>query len=199
MNSEVSVRTDDGMVTFTQRSSYPWDGDIRIEIQNEKAVQATLCIRIPGWAMNKPVPSDLFNFADDQMEKSSLRINGKQADMVIEKGYVAISRRWKKGDLIHLNLPMEDRIIVAHEKVKAKSGKMAVQYGPVVYCAEAIDNQIDVLEAAINNRSQFTVQFHPGLLGGVNMLEGENLKLVPYYAWANRGPGKMNVWLISDQ
>jgi len=199
MNSEVSLQTNGGLVTFSQRSNYPWDGDIHMEIQNEKAVEATLNLRIPGWAMNKPVPSDLFTFVDEQKEKISIRVNGKEMEIKMEKGYVVIHHRWKKGDIINLSLPMEGRIIVAHDKVKAKSGQMAVQYGPIVYCAEEIDNQKDVLRATINNKTQFQTQFHSGLIGGVNMLEGEDLNLVPYYAWANRGPGKMNVWFNTAQ
>lgn len=199
MNSEVSLQTDGGLMTLTQRSNYPWDGDIHMEIQNEKAVEAILNLRIPGWAMNKPVPSDLFTFVDEQKEKISIRVNGKEMEMKMKKGYVVIQNRWKKGDVISLSLPMEERIIVTHEKVKAKSGQMAVQYGPIVYCAEEIDNQKDVLQVTIDNKTQFQSQFHSGLLGGVNMLEGEDLNLVPYYAWANRGPGKMNVWFNTAQ
>lgn len=199
MNSEVSLQTDGGLMTLTQRSNYPWDGDIHMEIQNEKAVEAILNLRIPGWAMNKPVPSDLFTFVDEQKEKISIRVNEKEMEMKMEKGYVVIQNRWKKGDVISLSLPMEERIIVTHEKVKAKSGQMAVQYGPIVYCAEEIDNQKDVLQVTIDNKTQFQSQFHSGLLGGVNMLEGEDLNLVPYYAWANRGPGKMNVWFNTAQ
>ena len=89
---------------------------------------------------------------------------------------------------------MEDRIIAAHDSVEAKLGLRAVQYGPILYCAEEIDNRVDVLMAEVNENSKFTAQFTSGLLGGVNVLEGGDLKLVPYYAWANRGTGKMNVW-----
>jgi len=84
--------------------------------------------------------------------------------------------------------------VVAHEQVQAKAGLVAVQYGPLVYCAEQIDNDRDVLEAGIRPDSRFESRFEPGLLGGVNTLSGEGLRMVPYYAWANRDPGKMNVW-----
>ncbi len=194
INSEVSVQTDGGLLNLAQRSNYPWDGDILLEIQNEKSVDAILRIRIPGWAMNEAVPSDLFRFEDPQSGQPLLKVNGKRVEIDIENGYAILHREWKRGDVITLNLPMEDRIIAAHEKVEAKAALVAVQYGPIVYCAEEIDNKIDVLEAKINASSQFKAQFKPGLLGGVNMLEGADLNLVPYYAWANRGEGKMNVW-----
>ncbi len=197
VNSEVSVRIDGGLLSISQQSNYPWDGNIQLEIQNKNAVEATIFIRIPGWAMNEPVPTDLFRFEDDQLTNPSLQLNGKLIQMDIEKGYVVLNQKWKKGDVINLKLPMEDRCITANELVEAKAGLMAVQYGPMVYCAEEIDNQVDVLKAEVSKHMQFKAQFKPDLLGGVNMLEGEVLNLVPYYAWANRGAGKMNVWFIN--
>jgi DUF1680 family protein len=94
---------------------------------------------------------------------------------------------------------MEDRIVSANEKVAAKTGLKAVQYGPIVYCAEEIDNTQDVLEAKVSDNSTFLAKYSPDLLGGVNLLEGENLKLIPYYAWANREVGKMNVWFYAGE
>ncbi len=94
---------------------------------------------------------------------------------------------------------MEGRVIAAHEKVAAKTGLLAVQYGPLVYCAEEIDNDVDVLEAGIGTDSRFESQFMPQLLGGVNILTGEQIKLIPYYAWANREVGKMNVWFKQNE
>lgn len=194
MNSEVSVETSGGELILEQRSAYPWEGDIELDFLNQKAVKANLYIRIPGWASNAPVPSDLFRFADKQELQPLLKVNGKEVVIEMEKGYAVLRGEWKRGDLIALELPMEERIIVANEKVDAKAGLLAVQRGPLVYCAEEIDNDMDVLEAEINSDSWFRVQFMPGLLGGVNRLEGEEINLIPYYAWANREVGKMNVW-----
>lgn len=194
MNSDVSAQTGDGVLSIAQRSNYPWDGNIEMEIQNEKAVDATIYFRIPGWEQNEAVPSDLFVFEGEQGGKPSLQVNGKTIKMDPKKGYVAVHRNWQNGDVIHLDLPMEVRLVSANEKVEAKTGLVAVQYGPIVYCAEEIDNQVDVLESKVDEATQFKVAYKPGLLGGVNMLEGKELNLVPYYAWANRGAGKMNVW-----
>ena len=194
MNSEVSVETKKGTLSLSQQSTYPWAGAIQLKIQNEDEVDATLNIRIPGWARNKPVPSDLFKFVDEQAGKPSLWVNGEEVDLSISRGYAMVRRKWKKGDVIRLNLPMEERVISANEKVEAKSGLRAVQYGPLVYCAEEIDNQVDVLEAVLNEGSQFESRYDSGLLGGVNILKSKDLNLVPYYAWANREVGKMNVW-----
>jgi len=194
MNSEVTFQISRGQLTLSQQSNYPWEGKIRLEIQNSKPADATIRIRIPGWAQNTPVPSDLFSFSGRQQEDFSLQVNGKPIQTMTENGYVSLQGRWKKGDVIELNLPMEARIITANEKVDQKAGLSAVQYGPIVYCAEEVDNRIDVLDARIKSNPDFKEHFNPELLGGVNMLEGEGLRLVPYYAWANRDIGKMNVW-----
>jgi len=194
MNSEVTFQSQGKELTLSQQSNYPWEGQVRVEILNSKPADATICIRIPGWAQNRPVPSDLFSFTDRQEQDFSLQVNGKQIQTKTVNGYVSLQGRWKEGDVIRLNLPMEARIITANENVDQKSGLSAVQYGPVIYCAEEVDNQVDVLDAQINNNSNFKEQYNPELLGGVNMLEGEGLKLIPYYAWANRDIGKMNVW-----
>ncbi len=194
MNSEVTFQTRGSQLTLSQQSNYPWEGLIRLEILNSKPADVTIFIRIPGWAQNRPVPSDLFSFTDRQEQDLSLQVNGKQIQTMPVNGYVSLQGRWKEGDVIELYLPMEARIITANEKVDQKTGLSAVQYGPVIYCAEEVDNQVDVLDARITNNSDFKEHYHPELLGGVNMLEGEGLKLIPYYAWANRDIGKMNVW-----
>jgi len=198
MNSNATIRTESGDVTLLQTSNYPWDGDILLEFQNEKAVEADIYLRIPGWARNQTVASDLFRFADDQQDQPILRVNGLEKKITHELGYVILSGTWKQGDEISLNIPMEDRIVVANDKVEAKKGLMSIQHGPIVYCAEQIDNQEDVLLAEVDLKSEFTPSFKPELLGGVNVLEGSELNLVPYYAWANRGAGKMNVWFLGS-
>jgi hypothetical protein len=198
MNSEVTIQTPKDQLILSQQSNYPWEGQVRLEILNSKPADATICIRIPGWAQNRPVPSDLFSFTDRQEQDFSLKVNGKQIKTMPVNGYVSLQGRWKEGDVIELNLPMEARIITANDKVDQKAGLSAVQYGPVIYCAEEVDNQVDVLDARITSNSDFKEHYHPELLGGVNMLEGEGLRLIPYYAWANRDIGKMKVWFSSQ-
>ncbi len=194
MNSEVILQTEGGELLLRQQSHYPWEGHIQLDFINEEAVEADMHIRIPGWILNAPVPSDLFQFADKQQSQPVLKVNGKEVEIVLERGYAVLQGEWKRGDRITLELPMEVRVIAASDKVTAKTGLLAVQNGPLIYCAEQIDNDGDVLKAEIHADSRFEAQFSPGLLGGVNMLKGEELKLIPYYAWANRKVGKMNVW-----
>ena len=199
VNSKVSILTEGGELIFSQHSEYPWKGTIVWKLQNEETVKADLFIRIPGWAMDSPVPSDLFHFTQKQEMQPVLKVNGDEVKIELVKGYALLRGKWKRGDHITLELPLEARIIMAHEKVAAKTGLLAVLYGPLVYCAEEIDNEKDVLEAMINMDTRFRAHFAPGLLGGVNVLEGDGLCLVPYYSWANREVGKMNVWFNSDQ
>jgi DUF1680 family protein len=194
MNGQVTLETAGGTLSLVQHSNYPWEGTIEIEILNTKGVDATLLIRIPGWARNQPVPSDLFTFMDDPPVAPTLEVNGEKVPLALSKGFAAIERRWEGGDRVILELPMQVRKIRAHEMVAAKEGLVALQYGPLIYCAEEVDNETDVLEAELRPQGDFTAGFRPDLLGGVNMVEGEGLRLVPYFAWANRGPGKMNVW-----
>ena len=194
MNGEAELETGKGTLKLKQQSMYPWEGKIEMEILSEEPTEAGIHIRIPGWAMEQPVPSDLFAYADLQSAKPSLQVNGNPVSMELRNGYVTMERTWEQGDRIELDLPMEARIITAHDSVAAKEGLVAVQYGPLVYCAEEIDNRKDVLEASIGTSSVFKARYDPGLLEGVNVLEGEGMTLVPYYAWANREVGKMNVW-----
>jgi len=194
VNSELAVKTEGGKLVISQKTTYPWEGLMELGFLNETAVHSALHIRIPGWARNSPVPSDLFHFADRQVREPLLKVNGEEVEIQLEQGYAVLQGYWKRGDRVTLELPMEDRLIRAHEQVDAKTGLLAVQYGPLVYCAEEIDNQVDVLEAELNTDSGFKAQFDPGLLGGVNRLLGEELQLIPYFAWANREVGKMNVW-----
>jgi DUF1680 family protein len=198
MNSKATMETDNGMIEIGQHSGYPWTGDIDVEILSSKDVEARILLRIPGWARNQPVPSDLFRYESASSPMPLLLLNGKEIEYTPDHGYVAIERRWKKGDVITLKLPMEVKRVRAHEKVAEKRGRVALEYGPIVYCAEESDNSLDVLDAKIGTDAHFETHYDPQLLGGINVIEGAGLKLIPYYAWANRSIGKMNVWFFEE-
>jgi DUF1680 family protein len=125
-------------------------------------------------------------------------LNGEELAYEVEKGYAVLKHSWKKGDILTLNLPMEVRKIRANEKVEEKRGLVAVELGPIVYCAEEADNSSDVLEVKIDTQDRFSSRFEPALLGGVNVVEGAGLSMIPYYSWANREIGKMNVWFMEE-
>lgn len=202
-----AMKTDDGAtVTLTQETDYPWQGRVRLTVAPQRPAAFALCLRIPGWARGRPVPSDLYRFAQAKTPPAGLTINGQPAKVAVQAdGYVHLQRRWKPGDVVQLDLPMPVRRVYAHEKVEADRGKVALQRGPILYCVEAADHaDIDVHRLALPPASALRAEHQPKLLGGVTVLRGKaladgkrpvNLAAIPYYAWANRAQGAMTVWL----
>ena len=182
-------------VTLTQTGGYPWRGDVRLTVDDNRAGTFTLRLRIPGWARGEVVPGDLYAFADEAPSAWRVCVNGEEQQGALEQGYFCITRRWKAGDEVTLELPMAPRFVRAHEAVEADRGRLAVECGPIVYCAEWPDNTVDVLQAEVAATDALTCEFRSDLLGGVNVIKDGELTLIPYYAWDHRGPGKMEVWL----
>ena len=182
-------------VTLTQSGGYPWQGDVRIVIDDNRAGSFTLRLRIPGWARGEVVPSDLYSFADGAPSAWRVCVNGEEVSGELEQGYFCITRRWKAGDEVTLDLPVTPRFVRANEAVEADRGRLAVECGPIVYCAEWPDNAVDVLQAEVAATDTLACEFRSDLLCGVNVIRDGALTLIPYYAWNHRGPGKMEVWL----
>jgi hypothetical protein len=200
VQSEATVKIDKNNVHIIQETQYPWDGKVKITVEPEKPTQFSIYIRIPGWSLGKPVPSDLYSFLNKIKEKPILKVNSEIQFLNMDKGFVRLNRRWNKGDTIELELPMPVYRIIAHEKVKDDKGKVAIQRGPLVYCFEGVDNGGKVLNRYIPDKMNFYVEYHPELLGGINVIIGkedkkESLIAIPYYAWSHRGTGEMAVWL----
>ncbi|HEY4148117.1 MAG TPA: beta-L-arabinofuranosidase domain-containing protein [Chitinophagaceae bacterium] len=206
-------------VSIGQQNRYPWDGDLNFIVSPKSPLTFNLLVRIPGWAQNEAMPSNLYNFAFIKDGKPVIRVNGQAVDYSMEKGYAVIGRDWKKGDKVEVDLPMEVRRVVANEKVKDDIGKVALQRGPVMYCAEWADNDGRTSNIIIPADASFTASYKPGLLNGVEVLNAEvpvvtidsngqnvyttkkKMTAIPYYAWANRGKGEMIVWFptrVSD-
>jgi DUF1680 family protein len=200
-------------VTVRQETRYPWDGRVDITLEPEEAAELTLHVRIPGWARGRPVPSDLYRYLGSPQELFVLAVNGEAQEVELEKGFAVLRRTWKKGDTVELSLSMPVRRVVSHEKVEANAGRVALERGPVVYCAEAVDNGGRVHNLVLPDDTPLDARPREGLLGGVTVIEGRALALspatdgrsvvtqeqdfvaVPYYAWAHRGEGEMAVWL----
>ncbi|HPF52741.1 MAG TPA: glycoside hydrolase family 127 protein [Draconibacterium sp.] len=202
VQSSTSVRLLNSDLYIQQKTNYPWDGKVQIQVQPEKENEFTLRLRIPGWAQNHPVPGDLYSYDNTGDAKAEITINGEAVDFDTENGYAVLTRKWKKGDEIILNLPMEVKIVKANEQVEDDRGKMAVERGPLVYCLEEKDNpEIDQVEISKNTR--FTIRFDDELLNGVEVInasgetQNEQFTAIPYYIWNNRGANKMKVWLPS--
>ena len=198
IGGRADVEIDGVTASLKQETRYPWDGAVKIAVDPERQKIFTLAVRIPGWARNEPVPSDLYRFADASAAAPSLKVNGRAADIDLKKGYALIRRAWSKGDTIELDLPMPVRRVIAHPSVQADAGRAALQRGPLVYCAEGIDNGGTAISLVIPEKAAFAPEFHADLLKGVVVLKGKadgrDVTLIPYYAWANRGPGEMQVW-----
>ena len=210
------VTLDSGQkVRIVQKTDYPWSGDVALTVTPAKPGRFAMNVRIPGWARNEAVPSDLFRFAD-RAPMPTLKVNGKPVPLTVAKGYAILDRTWNKGDVVSLGIPMPIRRIVSNEKVLADRGRVAVQRGPVVFCAEGADNGGSVRNLMLPDASTLSAKREPSLLGGVVTLTGtaraltagedgtmrtapKTVKMIPYYAWCNRGRNEMEVWLPNSE
>ena len=191
-------------VTVEQRTDYPWNGRIAIDLTVAQPVEFQLKLRIPSFAQGVPVPSDLYSYIDCATDDFTLSVDGESLPLELAAGYVPISRRWEGTSRIELNLPLPIRRVVAHPAVANLEGLVALERGPIVYALEAADNEADVLKLALADAAPLVAEDQPDLLGGVTVIRGEALDAagktvpitaIPYYAWGHRGSGKMNVWL----
>jgi len=176
-----------GKVTVTQKTRYPWDGNVLITLEPAQPGTFDVFLRIPGWCRG-----------------AKIAVNGKPVEKIeIQNGYARLHRTWQRGDAIVLDLPMPIRRMEAHPLVKADAGRVAVQRGPIVYCFEAVDNGGSVKNIVLAREPKFTVEHKPGLLGGVTVIRGldksgRRVTAIPYYAWDHRAPGEMIVWVRQD-
>ena len=190
-------------VKLTQATNYPWEGDVKIQLDTASKQPITLKLRIPGWAESQPVPGDLYRYIDTADESIQLELNGKKVDYTVEDGYLTVSRKWKSDDVLSLSIPMPMHEVVANPSVKDLEGLVAVERGPLVYCLESPDNKADLNTISIAESTVLTPHKND-MLGGVVTLEGQspegvNIKAIPYYAWSNRGITSMKVWLPREQ
>ena len=215
MGNEAELKVGGKKVILHQETRYPWDGHVTLTVDKNSAGTFAMKIRIPGWVRNQVVPSDLYTYSDGKRPSYSVKVNGEEVSSALEQGYFTIERKWKKGDRVELQLDMEVRTVKANGKVEADRGRVAVERGPIVYCAEWPDNGFNVLSLLMNQHPQFEVVEKPDLLYGLNQIKtsvqtleydeqgrllakDRQLTLIPYYAWAHRGPGNMAVWLPSE-
>jgi DUF1680 family protein len=196
------ISVDGRQVILRQETRYPWDGRVVLTVTPQKPHEFDICLRIPGWCRENETPGGLY-LASESKEKPVLRINGKAVSLDrLEKGYVRISREWKSGDRIELDLPMPVRRIHAHPEVKADTGLVALQRGPIVYCFEGVDNGGRVSHLSLPVDAKLTAEYRSDMLGGIMVLMGKvpehDLLAIPYYAWDNREGGEMAVWLKEE-
>jgi DUF1680 family protein len=180
---------------ISQQTNYPWDGKVDISVSPKKESIFTLKLRVPSWARNQVLPGDLYSYKTNATAKNFLFINGKPSAFKVDNGYITINRKWKKGDQILLNFHMEIKEVLTNKKVTSNIGKVALEYGPIVYAIEEIDNPIAFDKITVGANDIFKVAKESTLLGGINSIKTKNFKAIPYYSWSNRGVGKMKVWI----
>ena len=190
-----------GKVSLKMDTEYPWDGLVRLEVTEAPKKGFTLKLRIPGWVRNEVLPSDLYSYDDDIELGYKVTLNGQEIKADLQKGYFCIDREWKAGDVVTLQMDMEPRIVKANEKVEDDLGRIAIERGPIVYCAEWPDNpDVKVREVVLNDNPQLEVRRDAGKLYGIDeiLVKDSGLTLIPYYAWNHRGAGDMIVWMKQD-
>ncbi|MEZ5966444.1 MAG: glycoside hydrolase family 127 protein [Planctomycetota bacterium] len=212
----VRVAMPGGEVGLRVDTRYPWDGRVQITVDTDAPRRVRMRLRVPGWARDQVVPSDLYEFADAIDARPTVSVNGQVQDAEVERGYFGLDRLWQKGDVVTLDLPMPVRRVRAHAEVADCSGRIALQRGPLVYCVEGVDTSSgDVLDMVVGD-ADLTVEARKDLLGGVVVVRGTGTRVrrtqdgagredagevtfaaIPYYGWAHRGRTPMAVWLAA--
>ncbi|MHB0876889.1 MAG: glycoside hydrolase family 127 protein [Anaerolineae bacterium] len=203
----LAPETDRGRVLLRCETRYPWDGAVRLVVQPERETDLMLALRVPGWC-----------------RRATLAVNGEPVDVgtVLEDGYARIRRLWRPGDVIDLTMAMPVERVEAHPAVRSAAGRVALQRGPLVYCLEQVDNGPNLNDISLARGAPLQPEWRADLLEGVVELRGEGRRrslagwedalyraeasagepaavmAVPYYAWANREPGDMLVWVRSE-
>lgn len=182
--NEANIKLGGIDVKLQQQTNYPWEGIVKLEIKPDAPFIFTLKMRIPGWC-----------------DEFSVSVNNKKLkNKTIKDGYLVINRLWNKGDFVTLNMKMPVRLIKDNDLVKENNGKRAVQRGPLVYCTEETDNTgSDFKKISLSRKNTFQLSEGSGKLNGMKLiktnLNGSILTFIPYFAWDNREPGKMKVWI----
>jgi len=202
IEGKATIPLEGGEVALSVRTKYPWDGEVEIAVETERRSPFAIELRIPGWC-----------------EGARLRLDGEAIEAPAQRGYARIERAWKSGERIALSLPMPVRRIEAHPRVAAAAGRIAIERGPIVYCLEGVDHEGSVLRLALPREAELAPEPHPELLGGITVIRGMGLArieeddeplyrpagaarirtapifAIPYFAWDNRAPGEMVVWV----
>lgn len=208
IQSKARLTTEANQVTLEQTTAYPWEGKVTLTVTPETEQEFALRLRIPGWAQDSPVPTDLYAFTG-KAGAYSVSVNGKKVHARLYDGYATIHRRWKAGDVVEVDLPMDVRRVKANDKVEDDRGKLAIERGPIVFCLEGKDQPDGhVFNKFIPDGTPMTASYDADLLNGVVVLTGTAkevekdgtvkdvaFKAIPYSTWNNRGADQMAVWI----
>lgn len=173
-------------IKISQSTNYPWDGKVNIKINSDLDEEFDMIMRYPGWC-----------------KSIDIKINGDAVERFeVENGYIKLNKKWNKGDEIELNMLMPIELVKSNEKVQQNIGKVAIQRGPIIYCIEEADNK-KIDDIKITDKMKFNSVYKKELLNGCIQIIGQNglerVIAIPYYAWDNREPGKMKVWITEKE
>jgi hypothetical protein len=209
VSSETSFKINNRTLALSVESEMPWGGKSTVRISSKEPIKGMIKLRIPGWARNQPAPGGLYSYLDAQDKPTQISVNGTIVTATTDSlGYVSLDRTWRNRDIIEIVFPFDVKKVVAKDEVKANRHRLAVERGPLVYCAEWPDFPGgSVMDVIVDRKGEFKPSFDKGLFGGAIVLDGEArslsnpsspakpIRLIPYHLWANRGVGQMNVWL----
>ena len=203
--STATATVGDAKIDFTVTGSYPYKGEMKMKI-NQVTSPNSIClkVRIPGWAVNKPVESDLYAYTNPTTTPVVIKLNGEEINYTVQDGYAILQNDWQAGDEVSLTLPMDIHQVTSNENLKSNKGLCAYERGPLVYCAEGVDNNNRLDSLYIEPGATGTVATAPTALtalfkGGLQQIwMGGKVRLVPYFTRAHRTATAMKVWIPTD-
>jgi DUF1680 family protein len=213
VSNEASFSVGGKKLSLAVESEMPWGGKSKIAVSTGETVRGAVRLRVPGWARNEPAPGNLYSYLERDAGKPQLLVNRKPIPATVDKsGYITLDRDWKDGDSIEIEFPFEVRKVAADRRVVEDRRRMAVERGPIVYCAEWPDIEGGkTLGLLFDAKGELKPAMDRGAYGGVPMIRGEArtvsnppaparpVGLIPYHLWANRGAGEMSVWLATAE
>lgn len=212
IGSDIKIPLQKEAMSLSMQTNYPWQGKTLISINEAPKKAMLLKLRIPGW-LKEPAPGGLYRYKTGSSNTIMILINGKPATYQEENGYAIINKTWKKGDVLQIEIPMEVQMIISRPELKQNEDRIALQYGPMVYCVEGHDNDAKAFNFIMPDQPAFEVNYDTDLLDGVNTIlfdamvaeaapggktitmVSKPIKAIPYFSWNNRGPAEMQVWL----
>lgn len=219
--STATASVGDAKFGITVTGSYPYKGEMKLTFSSidGNANGKTLKVRIPGWAVNKPIESDLYTYTNPTTTPVVIKINGEEIDYSVHDGYALLQKNWQEGDEVSLSLPMDIHQVVSNANLKTNEGLCAYERGPLVYCAEGIDNGGKLDNLFIEEGAKGVSATAPTTLtslfkGGIQRIRmsgksatlngdevtttSKNIFLIPYFARAHRAASSMLVWIPTD-
>ena len=213
IGSETEQNINNTPVQVKLTTKYPRGNKINLKLTPKKAIQSRVHLRIPGWAANEAMPGGLYYFTDRSEEQVKILVNGEESEYISEKGYAVLEGLWEGENTIEMILPMRPRILKSREEVEENNNRVALQYGPLVYCFESKDNYGSVWNILFPEDAQFILETGaildekvitltaqlPVLMPGYDRKSVETrarkMTAIPYYTWCNRGNKGMQVWM----